>query len=277
MKETILSLFFLSTMASVMSAFVSGNGEAVSETFQSTMVKAKDGSGVFGYKDTRKLPWCGFFQHDPDRPLPPIVKSCECQIVEAPSDALILFDGRNLSQWQNSTWQIDNGELVSSKTKEKLITKRSFGDIQMHVEWLVPADYEGPWYNHGNNGVTLMNLYEIQIFDSYNYKIPLYADGICSAIYGQTPPTANACLKPGEWQSFDIIFTAPRFKDGELVKPAYLTLIHNGVIVHNNQEIYGETRHRIYPEYNTKVSEGPISLPGHDCPVRFRNIWVRNL
>jgi hypothetical protein len=120
-----------------------------------------------------------------------------------------------------------------------------------------------------------MGLYEIQIFDSYNEK--LYPDGQAAAVYGQTPPLVNVCRKPGEWQTYDIVFTAPVFADGKLAQPARVTLFHNGVLVQLNQQIYGETGHRLLPEYKQQVSTGPLTLSGHKCPVRFRNIWLRKL
>ncbi len=244
------------------------------------MIKARDGSGVFGYKDTPALPTTQpgvqWVMHDPDRPLPPIVTVGPAgPTVPAPSDAVVLFDGGDLSAWQDSDWVVEAGQIVAGKGK--LVSKATFGDVQVHVEFLVPAGFDGPWYAHGNNGVTLLDLYEIQIFDSHAYKIPLYADGHCAAIYGQTPPLANACRPPGEWQTFDITFIAPVYEGETLVKPARLTLYHNGVLVHHNQEIFGETRHRIRPEYKKKISTGPISLPAHYCPVRFRNVWARPL
>jgi hypothetical protein len=243
---------------------------------QADMAKAKDGSGVFGYKDTPKLSWCEYVMHDPDRPLPPIVEvGPSMPSLPPPSDALVLFDGNDLSAWHPSAWKVEEGHLVA--TEGKLVSKDSFGDVQIHVEWLVPTDFDGPWYAHGNNGVTLMDQFEIQIFDSYGYKIPLFADGQCAAIYGQTPPMVNACRQAGEWQVFDILFTAPVFEGGELVQRAKLTLFHNGVLVHWNQEIYGETRHKQFPAYKQTNHWGPISLPAHYCPVRFRNIWVRQL
>jgi hypothetical protein len=244
---------------------------------QEGMAKAKDGSGVFGYKDTPKLPWCEFLMHDPDRPLPPIVQVGPAgPSVPAPSDAVVLFDGNDLSAWQPSTsWKIEDGQIVAGEGK--LVTKDSFGDVQIHAEWLVPTDFTGPWYGDGNNGVTLMDQFEIQIFNSYNYKTLLFADGQCAAIYGQTPPLVNACRKPGEWQDFDIFFTAPVFEADKLIKPARLTVLHNGVLVHLNQEIYGITGHKRFPEYKLTYSQGPISLPAHYCAVRFRNIWVRKL
>jgi hypothetical protein len=120
-----------------------------------------------------------------------------------------------------------------------------------------------------------MGLYEIQIFDSYTEKI--YPDGMAAAIYGQTPPRVNVCRPPGQWQTYDIIFTAPVFEGEKLVKPARLTMFHNGVLVHLNEEIHGETGHRIVPQYRQKISRGPLMLGGHDCPVKFRNIWIRPL
>jgi hypothetical protein len=243
---------------------------------QADMAKAKDGSGFFGYKDTPKLPWCNYVMHDPDRPIPPIVKvGVAGPSVPPPSDAVVLFDGTDLSAWLPSNWELVGGEIVAADGK--LTTKDSFGDVQVHVEWLVPTGFNGPWYAHGNNGVALMDQFEIQIFDSYQNKIPLFADGQCAAIYGQTPALVNACRQPGEWQTFDILFIAPVFEGDSLMKPARLTLSHNGVLVHLNQEIYGETRHKQFPAYKQTKSKGPISLPAHYCPVRFRNIWVRPL
>jgi hypothetical protein len=156
-----------------------------------------------------------------------------------------------------------------------LATRESYGDCQIHLEWMAPPKFDGPWYNQGNNGVLLMGLYEIQIFDSYNEKI--YPDGMAGAIYGQTPPRVNATLPPGEWQTFDIVFSAPVFEGERLVKPARVTLFCNGVLVHLNEEIRGETNHRVLPEHKRKINKGPLVLSGHDCPVRFRNIWLRTL
>lgn len=242
------------------------------------LVTAKDGSGIIGYKDTPKLPWCGYCVHDPDRPAPPRINPGSAGKTVTPytppSDAIVLFDGKDLSKWEKTDWRVVDG-CIEAVGGSMLTSKESFGDCQIHIEWMTPKDFKGPWYDRGNNGVLLMGLYEIQIFDSYNEK--LYPDGQAAAIYGQTPPLVNACLPPGEWQSYDIIFTAPEFKDGKLVKPARVTMFHNGILVHFNQEIYGETGHRILPEYKQKVSKGPLVLSGHNCPVRFRNIWVRPL
>ncbi|MBE0537356.1 MAG: DUF1080 domain-containing protein [Phycisphaerae bacterium] len=236
------------------------------------LIKAKDGSGIFGYKDTPILPWCGFHVHDPDRPAPPVITPGTAN--GPPSDATVLFDGKDLSQWLPSDWKIDNGELIA--VSGHLRTKESFGDCQIYLEWQTPNPPIGGWMDRGNNGVLLMGLFEIQIYDSY--KTHLYPDGQAAAVYGQTPPLVNACRPPGEWQSFDIIFYAPVFKDGALERPARITMLHNGVLVHHNQEIYGRTGHRNLPHYDGRIaSEGPLSLMSHNNPVRFRNIWIRPL
>ena len=238
------------------------------------LVHAKDGSGVYGYKDTPQLPWCGYLVHDPDRPAPTRVNPGPASAPSpVPTPAVVLFDGKDHSQWQSSDWRLVDGciEAVTGN----LTSKESFGDCQIHVEWMAPANFQGPWYNQGNNGVLLMGLYEIQIFDSYNEKI--YPDGQAAAIYGQTPPLVNACRPPGEWQTFDIVFTAPVFEAGKPVKPARVTMFHNGLLAHLNAEIHGETGHRILPEYKNKAGKGPLVFSGHGCPVRFRNVWVRPL
>lgn len=238
------------------------------------LVQAKDGSGVYGYKDTPKLPWCEYLVHDPDRPAPKRLDPGPAPApAPVPADANPLFTGQDLSKWQDAGWKLEHGCIVAGDGV--LATKESFGSAQIHLEWMAPAHQEGPWYNRGNNGVMLMGLFEIQIFDSWNEKI--YPDGQAAAIYGQTPPLVNVTRKPGEWQSFDIIFIAPKFEGGRLVAPARVTMFHNGVLVHLNEEIHGETGHRIVPEYKQKTSRGPLALGGHDCPVRFRNIWIRPL
>lgn len=241
------------------------------------LVQAKDGSGIVGYKDTPILPWCGFHVHDPDRPAPkridPGDAGTQARAWRAPSDAVVLFDGQNLSKWQDSDWKVKEGYVEAGDGS--LTTKESFGDIQLHLEWATPNPPEGELFNRGNNGVFLMGLYEIQIFESYVEK--LYPDGQAAAIYAQTPPLVNACRQPGQWQTYDILFRAPLFEGQRLVKPARVTMLHNGVLVHWDEEIRGETGHRVLPEYRQKSSRGPLMLHGHHNPVRFRNIWVRPL
>mgnify|MGYP002399046208 FL=1 len=239
------------------------------------LVKARDGAGVYGYTDTPIQPWSGFHVHDPNRPAPRRVKVSPAveKAAPPPSDAVVLFDGKDLDKWQKNDWKVVDGLLEAGNGE--LTTQESFGDCQIHLEWMTPVDFKGPWYNQGNNGVSLFGIYEIQIFDSYNEKI--YPDGMAGAIYGQTPPLVNACLPPGVWQSFDILFTAPVFEGDKLVRPARVTVLHNGVVVQHHQEIYGEAVHRALPAYKQKISKGPLALSGHGCPVRFRNVWVRPL
>ncbi len=247
----------------------------VPATFAAELVKAKDGSGAYGYDDTPVLPWCGYRVHDANRPYPKKVDPGPAPApAPIPSDAIVLFDGKNLDQWlagENKLVDgcIEAGGAVSPATKE------SFGSFQLHIEWMPPKDFKGPWYNQGNNGVLIHGLYEIQIFDSYNEKI--YADGMSGAIYGQTPPLVNAMRPPGEWETYDIAFTAPVFDGERLVKPARVTVFHNGILVQNDEEIHGPTGHRILPAYKKPIVKGPIILAGHGCPVRFRNIWLRPL
>ncbi|MGE5293188.1 MAG: DUF1080 domain-containing protein [Solirubrobacterales bacterium] len=236
------------------------------------LVKAKDGSGIVGYKDTPILPWCGYHVHDPDRPAPAKVQPG--QAGGAPSDAVVLFDGKDLSKWEQSNWKIDNGEIVA--VSGGLATKESFGDCQLHLEWQAPNPPVGEDWDHGNNGVLMMGLFEIQIFDTYT--TPLYPDGQAASVYAQTPPKVNACRAPGQWQTYDIIFFAPVFKEGKLQSPARVTMLHNGVLVHHNQEIYGPTVHRILAKYDKPIEpKRPLVLSGHNNPVRFRNIWIRPL
>jgi hypothetical protein len=163
--------------------------------------------------------------------------------------------------------------LISGNAK--LATRENFGDIQLHLEWMSPADFKGPWSNQGNNGVFLMGLYEIQIFDSYHVKI--YPDGACGAIYGQTPPLVEATRPPGQWQTYDIVFVAPRFAGGKLVAPARVTVHLNGILVQHDEPIHGETNHRKLPVYVQTSPTGPLAFGGHGCPIRFRNIWLRRL
>ena len=243
---------------------------------QAKLVKSKDGQAV-GYKDTPILPWAGYHKHDPDRPLPkevvPGAPSTQDKVGTAPSDAIVLFDGADTSQWEPNKWKIETGELEA--TEGDIDTKQSFGDCQLHVEWQAPDPPRGPQMNRGNSGVYFMSLYEVQISDSYTEKI--YPDGSAAAIYGETPPLVNATLPPGKWQTFDIIFTAPVFEDDQLVKPATITMFHNGLLVHHNTEIHGPCAWRKIEPYTAHPAKQPLRLQAHGNPVRFRNIWLRPL
>ena len=232
--------------------------------------------GVHGYEDTPYLSWVPYRVHDNRRPKPQHVEAMP-NLAAPPSDAIVLFDGRSMNQWDSSTtWKVENETLVT--VEGALTSKASFGDCQIHVEFMVPAEAPNKFTNRGNNGVGIMGLYEIQIFDSHPmHEKQLYADGQCAAIYGETPPLVNACRKPGEWQSFDITFTAPVFEGDQLVSPAYVTVYHNGVLVHHHEKIHGPTLHRAIAPYKAHAPQLPLTFKGHGSPVAFRNIWVRPL
>ncbi len=192
-----------------------------------------------------------------------------------PSDAIVLFDGKDLSQWEGGDqWILKDGYAISAKTS--ITTKQAFGSCQLHVEWAAPEKIEGEGQGRGNSGVYLMNNYEVQILDSYHNTT--YYDGQCGAIYKQHPPLVNACRKPGQWQTYDILFEAPQFdKSGQLKRPGYLTVLHNGVVVQNHAEIEGTTAWDRPPTYTAHPDKLPLQLQFHGNPVRFRNIWIREL
>jgi hypothetical protein len=193
---------------------------------------------------------------------------------DPPSDAIVLFDGKDLSKWEGGDrWRIDDG--VATVRGGGIQTKQSFGDCQLHVEWASPEKVTGSGQGRGNSGVYIMGRYEIQVLDSY--KNPTYPDGSAGALYKQSPPLVNASRKPGEWQSFDIIFTAPRFKDGKLARPGYVTVFHNGVLIQNHTEIEGTTAWDAPPAYESHPEKQPLHLQNHGNPVRYRNIWIREL
>jgi hypothetical protein len=236
----------------------------------------------FGYSDTPLIPGTKWHIHDGDRPQPRIVTPGEkfSQMANAPSDAVILFDGKDFSKWQANNgsevkWKIENGHMETTKTGQ-IRTKDEFGDFQMHLEFATPEKVEGNGQERGNNGVNIYGRYEIQILDSYNNKT--YPDGQAAALYGQSPPLANASKAPGQWQTYDIVFEGPRWNEkGELVRKASVTVMHNGVIVHNKKELLGGTTHRQIPPYRQHPPKGFIELYEHGNPVRFRNIWIRPL
>ena len=205
---------------------------------------------------------------------PPTVTPGE-QDTDAPSDAVILFDGTNLSEWENGdTWLIENGTAIPKETD--IFSKRHFGDIQLHVEWSTPAVIEGEGQGRGNSGVFLMGLYEIQVLDSYQNLT--YFDGQAGGIYKQTPPMVNAMRKPGRWNTYDLFFTTPQFRtNGDVQTPGYVTVVHNGVLVLNHFELLGPTEYTSAPHYVTHAEAGPVRLQFHGDAVRYRNIWVREL
>ncbi len=220
--------------------------------------------------------------HDPNRALPPLVSPGPAgPPAPPPSDAVVLFDGRDLSQWtdakgQPARWKVESGYMEVVLKAGSIRTVKEFGDCQLHVEWMAPSPAKGEGQDRGNSGVFLMNLYEVQVLDCFENKT--YADGMAAAIYGQFPPLVNACRKPGEWQTFDIIFRRPRFGgDKKLLQPATMTVFHNGILVHDNAVLTGPTAHKVRPPYITHADRLPISLQDHSHPVRYRNIWLREL
>ena len=204
---------------------------------------------------------------------------------DAPSDATILYNGHGLGAFQKKDgspagWKIDaDGAVTDIKGAGDLITKEAFGNCQLHIEFREPAEVKSSGQGRGNSGVYLMGKYEIQVLDSYNN--PTYSNGQAGAVYKQHIPLVNASRKPGEWQSFDIIFTAPLFKEnGDLESPARVTVIHNGVLIQNNVTILGTTDWVMKPKYKKHAAKLPLMLQDHGDdgnPISYRNIWIRNL
>ena len=230
-----------------------------------------------GYDDTPFIPNSSFRVHDSTRPQPRIVSP---DSNNAPSDAIFLFDGNYLSGWSgkggaDAAWKTENGYMEVVPGTGNIRTREEFGDCQLHLEWAAPEVVKGDGQGRGNSGVFLMGRYEIQVLDCY--QNPTYADGTTGAIYGEFPPLVNACRPPGEWQTYDIIWQAPRFDGENLVSPARATVILNGIVLHHATELIGPTTHRAVEEYKAHPPTGPLELQDHGDLVRFRNIWYRPL
>jgi len=253
---------------------------AVMILFAATMMAQQ---ANLGYDDTPMQPNGRWHVHDGKRPQPKIVKpgdGVNMSPVAAPQDATVLVGPRaDLSAWQMMdgspvTWQMSNGVLETGKGLIR--TKAEFTDFQLHVEFATPKEVKGDSQGRGNSGVFLLGKFEIQVLDSY--QNPTYPDGQASAMYGQFPPLVNASRPPGEWQSYDIVFTAPRFTSGGTAeKPAVVTVLHNGVVVHNATAFWGPTAHKKIDPYGPDTAKGPLALQDHGNPVRYRNIWIRQL
>jgi Domain of Unknown Function (DUF1080) len=223
--------------------------------------------------------------HDRSRPLPPLVDpgtaSSQSTPGRPPSDAIVLFDGQDLSRWRMrdgspAKWKLGNGYFEVVPGTGQLYTRDAFGDCQLHVEFAEPDPPRGEDQDRGNSGVFLQDLYEVQVLDSYHSRT--YADGEAAAIYGQFPPLVNASRAPGEWQSYDIVFHGARFDAaGKLTRPASMTVLHNGVLVQDDAQLSGPTAHQHRPPYVAGPEKLPLSLQDHDHPVRYRNIWIREL
>jgi len=264
---------------------------------------ARGGGGDgLGFTDTPMLPGLPFHVHDPGRPHPRVVTPA-AQYGGPPSDAIVLFDGKDLSKWTFALrapaaypstaddmrakqqkqqkdlpplgWKLENGYVEVVPGAGSMFTKEKFGDVQLHVEFEMPENVTGHSQNRGNSGVLLQSRYEIQVLDGY--QNPTYADGQLGAIYGQWPPLVNPARKPGEWQAYDIVFEAPKFEGEKLVKPAYCTVFLNGVLLHNRKEPMGPMFYRHVAYYVPQPAEDSLMLQNHNQPVRFRNIWIRRL
>jgi hypothetical protein len=232
-----------------------------------------------GYSDTPVLPDSGYTVHDGTRPQMPVV---DAQPGQPPSDAVVLFEGGHFEGWTNVKdgeacgWKLVDGDAMEVVPGVGDIqSEKEFGSMQLHVEFMSPANVKGTGQGRGNSGVFLMGLYEIQVLD--NYKNPTYPDGTVGGIYGQTPPLVNPIRKPGVWNEYDILWTAPIFAGGELESPAKVTVLLNGVVQQHAVTLQGPTEHKALASYIAHPAKGPLKLQDHGDLVRFRNIWVREL
>ncbi len=231
-----------------------------------------------GYDDTPILPGTQWHVHDGNRPQPRIVTPGTCDT--PPSDAIVLFDGASLSGWESldgtpAQWKLESGYMEVVPGTGNIRTTEQLGDCQLHLELAEPSVVKGESQGRGNSGVFLMARYEIQVLDCYDN--PTYPDGTSGGIYGQFPPLVNACRPPGEWQTYDIIWEAPRFEGDSVVKPAFVTVVQNGIVLHHRTELRGVTNHRVLTTYEPHPPAGPLMLQDHGDLVRFRNIWYRPL
>lgn len=198
-----------------------------------------------------------------------------------PSDAIVLFDGSDLSAWQHENgsdvkWLLEDGAMTVKAKSGDIMTRQAFGNVQLHIEWRTPAVVKGKDQGRGNSGVFLQGLYEVQVLDSFENRT--YSNGQAASLYKQHIPLANASRGPGEWQSYDIVYRAPRFADdGSVETPAFVTVFHNGVLVQNHVELEGPTVYRGQPAYKAHADRRPLMLQDHGNPVSYRNIWIREL
>lgn len=238
---------------------------------------------VIGYTNMAEIPGTPWRIHDAARPHPPIVAPGGGPGAP-PADAIVLFDGKDLSQWAhnrkgqlvNAEWPVRDGYFDTGAGTGSIVTREAFGSVQLHLEFATPSKAEGFSQGRGNSGVILMGRYEIQVLDSYDNVT--YADGQAASIYGEYPPLVNVARKPGEWQSYDIIFEAPVFKGTTLVRPAYFTVFWNGVLVHLRRPVMGSTSATMtVHSYTPHEAELPLTLQDHANPVSYRNVWIRRI
>lgn len=244
----------------------------------------RDANGaVIGYTNMAEIPGTPWRIHDAARPHPPVVAP-GASAGAPPADAVVLFNGRDLSAWAHNRkgqivpaeWPVREGYFETGAGTGSIVTRESFGSVQLHVEFATPATVTGFSQGRGNSGVILMGRYEIQVLDSHENAT--YADGQAASIYGEYPPLVNVARRPGEWQTYDIVFEAPVFRDGTLVRPAYFTVFWNGVLVHLRRPVMGATSATMQPHgYAAHDAELPLTLQDHSNPVRYRNVWIRRL
>jgi len=247
--------------------------------FGSVAVCRGEEDGNMGFSNLPFLPNSKWRIHDIARPQPPVVEP-GANAGQAPGDAVILFDGKDLSQWEDAKGGVPEAGVedgcINILKAGDLLTKQKFGDCQLHVEWITPAECDTKkqsWW--GNSGIFLMGKYELQVTESHDNLHK--ADGQAGAIYGQMPPMVNAARRPGQWQTYDVVFSAPKFEGEKVLQPAYFTVFWNGVLVQYHTACMGSTRYKTMPVYNSFDTTGPIKLQQHGSGVRFRNIWVRPL
>lgn len=282
-----LALFIVSTGALVSAQDVTATADETSATDEGAAPvlrpgRTKSGLPAEGYTDTKLIPGQKFKVHDKDRPEPSIVTPATPGTADkagtAPSDAVVLFDGKDLSKWtgrdDKASWKVEKG-YAEVNGKGSITTREKFGSCQLHVEWASPVVPKGKSQGRGNSGVIIMGKYEIQVLDSFKNRT--YSDGQAGSIYGQYPPLVNASRGPGEWQTYDIIFEAPEFEGKELKKPAFVTVIHNGVLLHHRTQLVGRVFHKDPSRYDAHEPKLPLQLQDHGNPVRYRNIWIREI
>ena len=268
LSATELDMLFMLVMTRRFALALLGAISAPFGRAQSASAPEQKPNHDLGFDDTPMLPGLPYHVHDYKRPHPHVITPSS-QPGGPPSDAVVLFDGKDLSQWQAQSgaithtgksgppeWKVENGYFEIVPHTSDLVTKESFGDCQLHLEWQIPTDITGKSQARGNSGVILMSRYEVQVLDAYNN--PTYADGQASAIYGQWPPLVNPARPEGEWQVYDIIFEAPKFEGDKAVKPAYLTILFNGVLVHNHQASMGPMVYRKVAHYEPHPAEQPL-------------------
>ncbi len=251
--------------------------QQTSEKIETAKVESKNPNRQYVDTDTGR-----WLIHDTNRPAPPVITPDEPG--KPFTDVITLFNGNDLTGWTDkkgepSKWIVRDGVMESVKGSGPIKTEQEFGSCQLHIEFKTPTPVKGSGQGRGNSGVFIMDEYEIQVLDSYdNFTYP---DGQCGALYGQAVPLVNASLRPGQWQSYDILFHRPIFKDGKVERKARFTVFHNGILIHDNVELKGGTQwrgpHKISDYDTTHPDKAPISLQDHGNPVKFKNIWIRKL